>query len=112
MITVNFCSQFLNLEQIKLYNTVVTQYLQKLTLNQPLQLLLNVDGVAESEKTFTLLKMCAQIQELTQVAEKQNSVFQTVLTSVVVFNIVEKTLHSLLWLSVKKKKSDLSVVTL
>ena len=48
---------------------MVGQYTQELastTSNEPLpsQLLLNVDGVAESEKTFTLLKTWARIQEL------------------------------------------------
>ncbi|KAK8912682.1 hypothetical protein VCV18_012361 [Metarhizium anisopliae] len=49
----------LNPEQRKLYDAVVSQYSEELTLDAPLprQLLLNVDGVAGSGKTFTLLKM-------------------------------------------------------
>ena len=104
----------LNLEQRKLYDTVVNQYSQELALNRPLpsQLLLNVDGVAGSGKTFTLLKTCAQIQELAEQAGKRNPVFRAALTSIAAFNIVGKTLHSLLQLPVKGKKSDLSVATL
>src|SRR5271155_3892143 len=78
----------------------------------PSQLLLNVDGVAGSRKTFTLLKTCAQIQELAIKAGKQNLVFQAAPTSIAAFNIVRKTLHSLLQLLIKGKKSDLSVATL
>jgi hypothetical protein len=58
------------------------------------------------------LKTCAQIQELVKKAGKQNPVFQAALISIAIFNIVKKTLYSLLQLLVKKKKSDLFVVTL
>jgi ATP-dependent exoDNAse (exonuclease V) alpha subunit len=73
---------------------------------------LNVDGVAGSGKTFTLLKTCARIQELASQAGKQNPVFRAAPTGVAAFNFVGKTLHSLLRLPVKGKKSDLSVATL
>jgi len=104
----------LNREQRKLYDTVVDQYSQELTLDTPLprQLLLNVDGVAGSGKTFTLLKMCARIQELAIEAGRQNPVFRAAPTGIAAFNIVGKTLHSLLRLPVKGKKSDFSVATL
>jgi ATP-dependent exoDNAse (exonuclease V) alpha subunit len=102
----------LNLEQMKLYNTMVCQYTQELALQSPSQLLLNVDGVAGSGKTFTLLKTCARIQELAQQAGKRNPVFRAAPTGIAAFNIVGKTLHSLLRLPVKGKKSDLSVATL
>lgn len=112
VITVDSSSESLNLEQRKLYNTVVEQYMQELALGQPAQLLLNVDSVAGSGKTYTLLKICAQIQELTVEAGKQNPVFQAAPTGIAAFNIVGKTLHSLLQLPVKGKKSDLSVAIL
>ena len=104
----------LNLEQMKLYDTVVDQYSQELALDAPLprQLLLNVDGVAGSGKTFTLLKTCARIQELATEAGRQNPVFRAAPTGIAAFNIVGKTLHSLLRLPVKGKRSDLSVATL
>jgi hypothetical protein len=51
----------LNQEQRKLYDTVVSQYAQELAWLNPAQLLLNVDGIAGSGKTFTLLKICACI---------------------------------------------------
>jgi len=103
-----------NLEQRKLYDTVVDQYTQELTDDAPLprQLLLNVDGVAGSGKTFTLLKTSARIQELAIAAGRQNPVFRAAPTGIAAFNIVGKTLHSLLRLPVKGKKSDLSVATL
>ena len=100
------------MEQRKLYNTVLDQYSQELALDMPSQLLLNVDGVAGSGKTFTLLKTCARIQELAREAGKQNPVFRAAPTGIAAFNIIGKTLHSLLRLPVKGKKSDLSVATL
>ncbi len=104
----------LNPEQRKLYDTVVDQYSQELAWDRPTpsQLLLNVDSVARSRKTFTLLKTCARIQELAREAGKQNPVFRAAPTGIAVFNIIGKTLHSLLRLPVKGKKSDLSVATL
>ena len=114
MVTIDPSPLPLNSEQRKLYNTIVDQYSQELAWDRPLpsQLLLNVDGVAGSRKTFTLLKTCAWIQELAKQAGKQNLVFRAAPMGIAAFNIVGKTLHSLLWLLVKGKKSDLSVATL
>ncbi len=93
---------------------MVDQYSKELDLSRPLpsQLLLNVDGLAGSGKTFTLLKTCARIQELAEQAGKHNPVFRAAPTGIAAFNIVGKILHSLLRLPVKGKKSDLSVATL
>jgi hypothetical protein len=104
----------LNPEQRKLYDTVVTQYSQELALASPAppQLLLNVDGVAGSGKTFTVLKTYARIQELTTEAGKQNPVFRAAPIGIAAFNIIGKILYSLLRLPVKGKKSDISLVTL
>ena len=114
VVTIDSSPLPLNTEQRKLYDTVVDQYSQELTFDAPLprQLLLNVDGVAGSGKTFTLLKTCALIQELAIEAGKQNPVFRAAPTGIAAFNIVGKTLHSLLRLPVKGKKSDLSLATL
>jgi hypothetical protein len=72
----------LNLEQRKLYDTVVSQCSNELA-GQPLpQLLLHVDGVAGSRKTFVLLKTCARIQELAQEAGRQNPVFRAAPTGI------------------------------
>ena len=93
----------LNQEQRKLYDTVGNQYSRELALNRPPppQLLLNVDGVAGSGKAFTLLKTCARIQELATEAEKQNPIFRAGPTGIAAFNIVGKTLQSLLRFPVK-----------
>src|SRR5713226_5883092 len=64
----------LNTEQRKLYDVVTAQYIQELAGDGPQPLLLNVDGVAGSVKTFTLLKACARLQELAQRSEKGNPV--------------------------------------
>ena len=104
----------LNLEQRKLYNTIVDQYSQELAWDRPTpsQLLLNIDSVVGSRKTFMFLKTCAWIQELAREARKQNLVFWAAPTGIAMFNIIGKTLYSLLHLLVKRKKSDLSVATL
>ena len=102
----------LNLEQRKLYDTVVSQYSNELA-GQPLpQLLLHVDGVAGSGKTFVLLKTCARIQELAREAGRQNPVFRAAPTGIAAFNIVGRTLHALLRLPLKGRKSDMSIATL
>ena len=114
VVTIDSSPLPLNQEQRTLYDTVVNQYAQELAFDtpRPRQLLLNVDGVAGSGKTFTLLKTCARIQELAIEAGKQTLVFRAAPTGIAAFNIVGKTLHSLLRLPVKGKKSDLSVATL
>ena len=105
----------LNTEQRKLYDTIVNHYDQEISPRgcppQPL-LLLNVDGVAGTGKTFTLLKACARIQEMATAAGKGNPVFRAAPTGIAAFNIIGKTLHSLLRLPVKTKKTDLSPGTL
>ena len=104
----------LNPEQRKLYNTVVGQYSQELAWDRPAleQLLLNVDGVAGSGKTFILLKICARIQELAKEARKQNLVFWAAPIGIAAFNIIRQTLYSLLYLLVKGRRLDLLVATL
>ena len=102
----------LNLEQRKLYDTVVSQYSNELAGQPPPQLLLHVDGVAGSGKTFVLLKTCARIQELAQQAGKPNPIFRAAPTGIAAFNIIGRTLHALLRLPVKGKKFDLSLATL
>lgn len=104
----------LNIEQRKLYNTIVAHYTNEINLRRrrPLQLLLNVDGVARTRKTFTLLKACARIQEIATAAGKGNPVFWAAPTGIAAFNIIRKTLYSLLRLLVKMRKLDLSPLTL
>jgi ATP-dependent DNA helicase PIF1 len=113
-VEVDSSPEALNTEQRKLYNTVVDRYNHEISLGghppQP-QLLLNVDGVAGTGKTFTLLKACAIIQEMATAAGKGNPVFRAALIGIAAFNIIGKTLHSLLWLPVKTK-TDLSPGTL
>jgi ATP-dependent DNA helicase PIF1 len=108
----------LNAEQRKLYDLCVTQYIQELSHEldpqqpMPEQLLLNLDGVAGAGKTFALLKSSGRLQEIAALAEKLNPVFRAAPTGIAAFNIVGKTLHSLLRLPVKSKKSELSTATL
>jgi ATP-dependent DNA helicase PIF1 len=54
----------------------------------------------------------ARIQEITTAARKGNPVYWAAPTGIVAFNIIGKTLHSLLRLSVKIRKSNLSSATL
>jgi ATP-dependent DNA helicase PIF1 len=104
----------LNPGQLALYNVVVNHYISELSLilPKPRQLLLNIDGVAGSGKTFTLLKVCARLQDLAIAAGKPNPVFRAAPTGVAAFNFTGKTLHSLLRLPVKRKTVELLVSTL
>ena len=113
-VEVNSSPEALNIEQRKLYDIIVTQYTDEINLGKssPPQLLLNVDGEAGTGKTFTLLKACARIQEIATAAGKGNPVFRAAPTGIAAFNIIGKTLHSLLRLPVKTKKTDLSAGTL
>jgi hypothetical protein len=63
-VTVDSDSSSLNTEQRKLYDIVTAQYTQELTGNYLLLLLLNVDRVTGSGKTFTVLKIYIYLQEL------------------------------------------------
>jgi ATP-dependent DNA helicase PIF1 len=106
-------AESLNLEQRKLYDIVVNQYIQELSDPAlPQQLLLNVDGVAGSGKTYTLLKICAQLQDLALQARRQNPVFRAAPTGIAAYNIAGKTLHSLLRLPVRTQQADISASTL
>jgi hypothetical protein len=82
-VTVNSDPSPLNTEQRKLYDIVTAQYIQELANNDPLRpLLLNIDGVAGSGKTYTLLKTCARLQELAERSGKGNPVVRAAPTGV------------------------------
>jgi ATP-dependent DNA helicase PIF1 len=103
----------LNTEQRKVYDVVTAQYAQELDAAspRPRPLLLNVDGVAGSGKTFTILKTCARLQELADEAGRGNPVVRAAPTGVAAFNFVGQTLHSLFRLPVKRKACELSPAT-
>ena len=61
MVSMDPSPDLLNLEQRRLYDMVTSQYLDELASRSPPQLLLQVDGVAGSGKTFVLLKIYARI---------------------------------------------------
>ena len=101
-----------NDEQRKLYDVVIQQYLDELDDRPVRQLLLNIDGVAGSGKTYILLAICLRLQTLAAQAGKENPVFRAAPTGIAAFNIVGRTLHSLLRLPVKSTKVDMSTSTL
>lgn len=113
-VTVDADPSRLNTEQRKLYETVINQYTAELDPYGPLPrpLLLNVDGVAGSGKTFALLKACARLQELATDALRLNPVFRAAPTGVAAFNFIGKTIHGLLRLPVKGKSADLATASL
>ena len=113
-VIVNSCPLSLNYEQRKLYDTIVNYYTAEISRNGPLPcpLLLNVDSVAGSGKTYSLLTACARLQELATDAGLLNPVFRAAPTGIAAFNFIGKTIHSLLRLPVKGKSADLSPVTL
>ena len=91
----------------------MAQYIQELTSNDlPRPLLLNVNGVAGSGKTFALLKMCVRLQELAEQSRKGNLVVRAAPTGIAAFNIIGKTLYSLFRLPIKQKMMDLSTTIL
>ena len=64
-VDVDLSARSLNLEQRKLYNIVVDQYTQELSYSGlPPPLLLNVDRVARSRKTYTFFKIYTKLQNL------------------------------------------------
>ena len=111
---VDSCPLLLNHEQRKLYDTIVNHYTAELSRSGPFPrpLLLNVDGVAGSGKTFTLLKACARLQELAMDAVLPNPVFRAAPTGIAAFNFTGKTIYSLLQLPVRGKTADLSTGSL
>ena len=113
-VEVNSSPEALNTEQRILYDTMVAHYTNEISLGErsPPQLLLNVDREARTGKTFTLLKVCTRIQGIAIAAGRGNLVFRAAPTGIAAFNIIGKTLHSLLRLPVKTKKTDLSPGTL
>lgn len=113
-VTVDSCPLSLNFEQKKLYDIIINQYILELRCNGPLPrpLLLNVDGVAGSGKTYSLLKACARLQELATDVLRPNPVIRAAPTGIAAFNFIGKTLHSLLRLPVKGKTVALSTGTL
>ncbi len=101
-ITVDLDPSPLNPEQQKLYDIVIVQYIQELAYNDLLQLLLlNIDSVTGSKKTFTLLKTCTRLQELAERSRKGNPIVYVALIGVIAFNIVRQTLYSLFQLPIK-----------
>jgi ATP-dependent DNA helicase PIF1 len=113
-VTVDSCPLLLNDEQRKLYDIIINHYTAELRFNGPFPrpLLLNVDGVAGSGKTYTLLKACARLQELATDVVLPNPVLRAAPTGIAAFNFIGKTIHSLLRLPVKGKTADLSTGTL
>ena len=59
-----------------------------------------------------LLKICSRLQELASTAGRENLVFRAAPIGIAAFNIVGKTLHSLLRLPVKSTAAELSTATL
>jgi hypothetical protein len=56
----------LNLEQWKLYNIIIESYIQELSSQGiPGQLLLNINDIVRTRKIYTLMIICARLQELT-----------------------------------------------
>jgi primosomal protein N' len=74
-VVINSLPTALNTEQRKLYDLIISQYSNKLSGTSTSPLLLNMDGVAGSGKTFIVLKTYAQIQELAIQAKQGNPIF-------------------------------------
>ncbi len=68
--------------------------------------------MAGSSKTYTLLKICARLQELAAAIGDPIPVIRAAPTGVAAFNIIGKTLHSLLRLPVRGLLLPLAPATL
>jgi hypothetical protein len=77
-----------------------------------LQLLLNINRETGIKKIFIFLKVYTKIQEIAITTGRGNLVFRAAFINITAFNIISKTLYSLLRLPVNTKKSDLSPITL
>jgi hypothetical protein len=77
-----------------------------------LQLFLNINRETGTKKIFIFLKVYTRIQEIAIVAGRGNPVFRAAFIGIAAFNIISKTLYSLLRLPVNTKKSDLLLVIL
>ena len=102
----------LNPIQRELYEMAVQQYLDELAGRDVKPLRINLDGVAGSGKTYVLLKICSRLQELALAANRPSPVFRCAPTGIAAFNILGKTLHSLLRVPVKGRPFDSSNATL
>jgi ATP-dependent DNA helicase PIF1 len=102
----------LNDQQRKLYDVVTEHYASELSGQNPRQLLLNVDGVAGTGKTYTILQISLRLEELARQYGKPNPVLRSAPTGVASFGILGCTIHTLLSLPVKKRSSELSKATL
>jgi hypothetical protein len=79
-----------NPEQRKIFDTTVDHYCQGLADLDPCQLLLNVDGVAGSGKTYTIMQISVMLQGIAGQHDREAA-----------YAINGSTLHSLLQLPVK-----------
>ena len=102
----------LNEQQRKLYDVVTDHYANELSEQDPRQLLLNVDGVAGTGKTYTILQTSLQLDELARQHGKPSPVLRAAPTGVASFGILGRTIHSLLRLPVKNRSPELSPATL
>ena len=113
-VKVDSSPELLNQEQRKLFDTIVAQYTHEMSPSGPYPepLLLNVDGVAGTGKTFTLLKACARIQEIATAAGKGNPVFRAAPQVLPHLISLVRPCTASYGSQSKAKKSDLSVATL
>jgi hypothetical protein len=102
----------LNPEQRKLFDTTVDHYRQGLADLDPCQLLLNVDGVAGSGKTYTIMQISVMLQEIAGQHDRENPLQRAAPTGVAAYAINGSTLHSLLQLPVKTTFKELSPASL
>ncbi|KAH8806335.1 hypothetical protein F5882DRAFT_283392, partial [Hyaloscypha sp. PMI_1271] len=71
-----------------------------------------VDGEGGTRKTHVILMMSIKVQELALEARKRDLIFRAAPIGITTFNIIRRTLYSLLRLLVKGHKSNLSPRTL
>jgi ATP-dependent DNA helicase PIF1 len=102
----------LNPEQRKLFDKVIGHYRQELADLNPCQLLLNVDGVAGSGKTYAIMQISVMLQEIAWQHSRENPLQRAAPTGVAAYAINGSTLHSLLHLPVKTAFKELPSASL
>jgi hypothetical protein len=102
----------LNPEQKKLFDITVDHYRQGLEGLDPCQLLLNVDGVAGSGKTYTVMQISVMLQGIAGQHNRENPLQRAAPTGVAAYAINGSTLHSLLHLPVKTAFKELPSASL
>ncbi|OAQ58434.1 ATP-dependent DNA helicase PIF1 [Pochonia chlamydosporia 170] len=98
----------LNGEQRTVYNLIVDHYSDFLAGRNPPQLMVSLDGVAGTGKTYVLLQAIKKLEEMATIAGVRDPVLRAAPTGIAAHNFHGRTLHSLFKIPVKTPPQGLS----